>query len=171
VQEGAHYVQDPCMQIKIFFPGIILCKDHVNSKHSIYIGRYRACCNLIESTWYGYSIMILLQDLVDPLQQPCSETNLAHIAKQLNRWEPVYMHLGVTGPEAEAIKKNHPHDYEHQKFQVLYQWKVNKGQFQGTFKAIVDVFTELGDQQMVDTIRTVAAEANKGIVNTCSYTD
>jgi len=72
------------------------------------------------------------------------------------------MHLDVTSSEVEAIKRNHPQDYEYQKFQVLSQWKQNKGQLQGTFKALVDAFTELRDQQMVDTIRGVAAEACKG---------
>ena len=72
------------------------------------------------------------------------------------------MYLDVTSSEVETIKRNHPQDYEYQKFQVLSQWKQNKGQLQGTFKALVDMFTELRDQQMVDTIRSVAAEACKG---------
>ena len=85
------------------------------------------------------------------------------------------MHLDVTESEVVAIKRNHPHDYEHQKFQVLSQWKLKRGQFQGTFKALIDVFTELHDhQQMVDTIRREAAEAHKGsytyIITVVSHT-
>ena len=93
----------------------------------------------------------------DPLQQPCSEKNLADIAKQLISWEPVYTHLDVTQSEAETIKRNYP-----QKLEVLNSWKLKRGPFQATFKALIDVFSELKNQHMVETIKNVAAKAHQG---------
>jgi len=98
----------------------------------------------------------------DPLQQPCSEKNLADIAKQLISWEPVHTHLDVTQSEAETIKRNYPQDHEYQKLEVLNSWKLKRGPFQATFKALIDVFNELKNQDMVETIKSVAAKAHQG---------
>ena len=92
----------------------------------------------------------------------CSEKDLADIAKQLIGWEPVYMYLDVTEPETATIKANHPGNYETQKIQILKTWKQKKGEFQGNFKALSEVFVRLRDQRMVDVIKRVAEEAYKG---------
>ena len=92
----------------------------------------------------------------------CSEKDLASIAKQLIGWEQVCMYLDVTEPEAVTIRANHPGDYETQKIQILKSWKTKKG-FNGTFKALSKVFSDRGDQRMVDVIRTVATEAYNGL--------
>ena len=67
------------------------------------------------------------------LLQVCIEKDLARITKQVKRWESVYMHLNVTGPETITIQQNHPGDYKQQKLEVLKVWKWKKG-FQATFK-------------------------------------
>ena len=72
------------------------------------------------------------------------------------------MFLDVTEPEAATIKANHPGDYETQKIEVLKKWKTKKG-FNGTFKALSEVFSERSDQRMVDVIRTVATKAYNGL--------
>ena len=72
------------------------------------------------------------------------------------------MYLDVTEPEAATIRANHPGDYETQKIQILKKWKIKKG-FNGTFKALNEVFSRLHDQRMVDVIRTVATEAYNGL--------
>lgn len=93
----------------------------------------------------------------------CSEEDLASIARQLTGWEQVYIHLGITEPEAVIISSNHPGDYEAQKTEILKTWKTKKGEFQGTFKALSEVFLGLNNQHMVDVIRNVAAEAYRGL--------
>ena len=93
----------------------------------------------------------------------CSEKDLASIAKELIGWEQVCMFLDVTEAEAATIKANHPGDYETQKIQILKKWKAKKGEFQGTFKALSEVFVKREDQRMVDVIKRVAAEAYKGL--------
>ena len=93
----------------------------------------------------------------------CSEKDLASIAKELIGWEQVYMYLDVTEAEAATITANHPRDYETQKIQILKKWKTKKGEFQGTFKVLSEVFVKRGDQRMVGIIKAVAAEAYKGI--------
>ena len=92
----------------------------------------------------------------------CSEKDLASIAKELIQWEHVYTYLDVTEAEAAVIKANHPGDYETQKIQILKKWKTKKGDFQGTFKVLSEVFVKRADQRMVGVIKTVAAEAYKG---------
>ena len=72
------------------------------------------------------------------------------------------MHLDVTQAETEAIKKNHPGDYEHQKLQVLYKWREKKGLFRGTFQALSDVFAQENDGRMADIVRSMAAEITTG---------
>ena len=92
----------------------------------------------------------------------CTERDLARIAKQVERWESVYIYLDVTGPETIIIKQNNPGDYEQQKVEVLKVWKRKRG-LQATFKILADIFLkELNDQTMVDTINTLATEASKG---------
>ena len=92
----------------------------------------------------------------------CTEKDLARIAKEVEKWESISMHLDVTGPEAIAIEQNHPRDYEQQKLQVLRVWKRKRG-LQATFQVLANVFSkELNDQAMVDTINTLATEASKG---------
>ena len=76
----------------------------------------------------------------------------------------MYAHLDVAESEAQTIRANHPYDYETQKAQILKKWKMKKGEFQGTFKALSDVFRQ-NDQRMVGVIRNVATEAYKGPVN------
>ena len=93
----------------------------------------------------------------------CSEKDLASIAKELTVWEQVYMFLDVTEAEATTITANHPRDYETQKIQILKKWKTKKGEFQGTFKVLSEVFVKRGDQRMVGVIKTVATEAYKGL--------
>ena len=92
----------------------------------------------------------------------CSEEDLASIAKDLIVWEQVCMYLDVTEPEAATIRANHPYDYETQKIQSLKKWKAKKG-FKGTFNALSKVFSERGDQRMVDVIRAVAIKAYNGL--------
>ena len=92
----------------------------------------------------------------------CSEKDLASIAKDLIGWEQVCMYLDVTEPEAATIRANHLGDYETQKIQILKKWKAKKG-FKGTFIALSEVFSEYGDQRMVDVIRTVATKAYNGL--------
>ena len=92
----------------------------------------------------------------------CSEKDLASIAKDLIGWEQVCMYLDVSEPEAATIRANHPYDYETQKIQSLKKWKTKKG-FQGTFNALSEVFSGLGDQRMVGVIRTVATKAYNGL--------
>ena len=72
------------------------------------------------------------------------------------------MYLDVTEPEAATIRANHPGDYETQKIQILKSWKTKKG-LKGTFSALSEVFSDRGDQRMVDVIRTVAAKAYSGL--------
>ena len=92
----------------------------------------------------------------------CTEKDLAHIAKYVERWESVSMHLDVTGPEGIAIVQNHPCDYERQKLEVLRVWKRKRG-LQATFEVLANVFSkELNDQTMADTINSLATEASKG---------
>ena len=92
----------------------------------------------------------------------CTEKDLARIAKEVERWESVYIYLNVTGPETIAIQKTHPHDYEQQKLEVLRVWKCKRG-LKATFEVLAKVFSkELNDQAMVDTINTLATEASKG---------
>ena len=72
------------------------------------------------------------------------------------------MYLDVTGAETVTIQRNHPGDYEKQKFEVLKVWRCKRG-LQATFKVLADVFSkELNNQTMVDTINTLASEASKG---------
>ena len=96
------------------------------------------------------------------LQQPCSEKDLASIAKELIGWEQVYMYLDVTEAEAATIRANHSGDYETQKIQILKKWKTKKG-FNGTFIALSEVFSKRGDQRMVEIIRIVATKAYNGL--------
>ena len=92
----------------------------------------------------------------------CTEKDLDRIAKQVQKWESVYMYLNVTEPETIVIQQNHPHDYKQQKLEVLRVWKRKRG-LQATFKILADVFSkELNDQTMVDTIITLATKASKG---------
>ena len=92
----------------------------------------------------------------------CTEKDLARIAKEVERWESVHMHLNVTGPETIAIQKTHLNDYEQQKLEVLRVWKRKRG-LQATFEVLANVFSkELNDQAMVDTINTLATKASKG---------
>lgn len=93
----------------------------------------------------------------------CSDKDLASIAQELISWEQVYLYLDVTEPEATAIRADHPHDYNTQKIKILQKWKTKKGQFQGTFKVLSEVFVEQNYQQMVEVITTVAAKAYKGL--------
>ena len=92
----------------------------------------------------------------------CSEKDLASIGTELIGWEQVCMYLGVTEPEAATIRASHPYDYETQKIQILKKWKAKKG-FKGTFTALSEVFSERGDQRMVDVITTVATKAYNGL--------
>ena len=92
----------------------------------------------------------------------CTEKDLARIAKQVERWESVYMHLDVTEPEITVIQQKHPRDYDQQKLEVLRLWK-HKRDIQATFEVLANVFSkDLNDQPMVDTINTLATEASKG---------
>lgn len=100
------------------------------------------------------------------MQQVCSQKDLASIAGQLIRWDQVYMYLGVTQAQAQAVRRNHSEDYEAQKIEIFNIWKRGKGKFQGTFRELSDVFLELGDQQMVDNIKKVADTAYKGLQST-----
>ena len=89
---------------------------------------------------------------------------MVHIARKVDKWDPLYMFLNVTGPEATAIKQNHPGDYEKQKIELLRVWRCKRG-LQATFKVLADVFSkEIEDQTVVDTINTLATEAYKGTV-------
>lgn len=96
----------------------------------------------------------------------CSEKDLASIAKELIGWEQVYMYLDVTEPEAATIQANYPRDYETQKIEVLKAWKKKNGEFQGTFKALSEVFLRIKDRRMVDIIKMAADEAYKGLALT-----
>ena len=92
----------------------------------------------------------------------CSEKDLTSIAKELIGWEQVCMYLDITEAEAAIIRANHLCDYEIQKVQILKKWKAKKG-FKGTFIALSKVFSERGDQRMVEVIRTVATKAYNGL--------
>lgn len=74
----------------------------------------------------------------------------------------MYRYLDVTEAETAAIQVKHPHNYDAQKTQILILWKMKKGKFLGTFRALIEVFYGLGDHRMVDAIGRVANKAYQG---------
>ena len=72
------------------------------------------------------------------------------IASKMTEWESLTPHLGITKPQAEAIRKS-CHDFEMQKRESLIKWKQKMGD-KATYKALITAAKEASNKQLEDAV-------------------